>query len=91
MISYRLKKRIKQIAMDLCADYPNIETQDEYGDLWAIEQGFLGTNEACKELHEYIGELTNNLTEAAELLEKQPSYIGSKPDKYRDIATKYYS
>lgn len=41
-----LSARIKEIAMDRCADYPNVENTTDFDRLWAIHEGYKGTHEA---------------------------------------------
>ena len=51
---WHLKTRIKQVAVALCPDYPNINTVDEIEQFFAIEQVCRGTEDANKDLHKLI-------------------------------------
>jgi hypothetical protein len=44
-------RRIEQIAVKQCADYPNLENQTVYNYLWAIEQTILGVEQANEDVH----------------------------------------
>ncbi len=51
---YVIPNRINDIAMENCADYPNIENETLLGKLWAIEQTHKGTELANADLHRII-------------------------------------
>jgi hypothetical protein len=53
----RIHTRIYQIATEQCKDYPDIETTDSYGQLWAIESTMKGINDANKDLRNVIEKL----------------------------------
>jgi len=53
----KLCDRIKRIALNVAPDYPNIETIPTWEQLYAIEEGYLGTKAACDDLHTIISKL----------------------------------
>lgn len=69
--------RIEEIALKHCADYPDIETQNRAGKLYAIDATLEGITLANKDLHKVIENLRikNNMTEddLLELIEELKS------------------
>ena len=55
-----LFQRIEEIAVKLCPDYPDVKTISSYEQLWAIEQGYLGTRSACEDWHDLVKILQEN-------------------------------
>jgi hypothetical protein len=57
----RLLARLREVTDDLCKDYPGIATADSWERLYALEQGYRGTNDANADLHALIEVLRNRL------------------------------
>lgn len=49
-----LERRIHEIAVDTQPDYPNVKTIDAWQQLWAIHEGFKGTDLAVIDCHAKI-------------------------------------
>jgi hypothetical protein len=58
-----VKKRVHEIALKHCSEYPDIENKDIYEQLYAIEASLQGVEKANQECHKMI----NILSEKAKL------------------------
>lgn len=56
-----INDRIKEVALVVSPEYPGIETAEPFEQLWAIEQGYLGTNSANKDCHKLIDHMRQQL------------------------------
>lgn len=65
--------RINEIAIDLCDDYPGVDTCKPLEQLYAIEESFKGVNATNTDLHQIImkfrGKLGMSLEEYIEFVE----------------------
>ena len=53
--------RINEIAIDLCDDYPGVDTCKPLEQLYAIEESFKGVNAANTDLHQIIMKLRGKI------------------------------
>jgi len=63
-----LEERIKEIAMEIAPDYPDIEKVEPWEQLCAIKSSYDGTDMANKDLHQLIGLLRQELDWSPEQL-----------------------
>lgn len=65
-----LANRIKEIALDVAPDYPNVADVAAREHLWAIHEGYKGTKAACGDLHEQIAALQQQLADSQTRLDR---------------------
>jgi len=54
-------QRISEIALNLAPDYPDIKNRCAMEQLWAVEQGFIGANQANSDMHKTMDALRQRL------------------------------
>lgn len=86
-----IEKRVTEIANNECSDYPNIQEQDIFGELWAIEQTTQGVILANKDLHTIIEKLNARCDRDDKLIFQMKAEISNYKATINDLRQKLKS